>query len=229
MDYQYDKEKDCLTIQFSGLSSPAGNSAQLLAGAEHPGIQLILSEDGKLSGLEISTASVYFDKIKLDNYAPRPSGTPGNQTSGFHALSPSEFTELDCPTLFHDKENDSFFGYIQKGNFSFKFGWVRETSTPSITWLSQNSCALGLDKNFAMIDFNAGEVRSNIALDTYFVGTYPTTDALLVATQLEVLALDLFTYEILSTTELPDFLVSMDTDQRPYTAHCFDGSSVKVQ
>ena len=229
MEYQYDKDADQLSIKFSGVANTADSGTHLFAVDQHPAIQLILSEEGKLSGLEIATASAYFEPSKLDRFRLPADRPVGNLNEDYKQISASEFSELACPVLFHDKEQDQYFGRIQKGNFTFKFGWLREAPVPAVAWLDNGICAVAADKNLALIDFTSGNVLSNIILDSYFVATYPTADALLIASQLEVLKLDLSTHSITSRFELPDFFVGMDTDRLPYTVQCFDGSTVIIE
>jgi len=229
MDYQYDLDENKLSIKFSEIISSSMDNLQNKAFSEDlPDIQLTFSEDGKISGLEISAATRYFNLEKLEKYALNTSHSTDNAAADYQPLTKTEFSQLDCPVLFQDAADDQYFGRIQKGNYPFKFGWIRETASPSLTWLDNHTCALGIDKNFTIIQFESGTILANMALDSYFVGTYPTSEALLIATQLEILKLDLSTYTVIESVELPDFFVSMDTHSLPNTVECFDGSIITI-
>lgn len=230
MDYQYDKENDSLLIKFPELLNHLEDNKlnKNFPPDLNAEIGLLFGEDGKLSGLEISPASKYFAENKLARFAQKEESASENQDAGLQQLSKEQYGPLDAPVLFEDAENDQFYGLLQHGALSFKFGWIRELVPPVIKWLDNDICTIGIDKNFAIASFQTGEVLLSLPLNTYFVDSYILQNNILVITQLEIFKISISTYEIVTTFDLPDFFVSVEILGDIFKVRCFDGSELSL-
>jgi len=230
MDYRYNKVDDSLIIKFPELLSYLEDNTvnEVVPSDLNEEIGLLFTEDGKLAGLEISPASKYFAENKLVGFTQKEESGKIDQVTDIQHLSKEQYGTVEAQVLFEDTENDQFYGLVQQGSSKFKFGWIRELVGPVIKWLDPNTCTIGIDKNFAIVNFQSGEVLFSLPLNTYFVDTYIVENAILVITQLEIFKISTSTYEIISTFELPDFFVSIEILGDIFKVRCFDGSELSL-
>lgn len=226
--YQYDQSLDKLTIVFSELVEAGDSGAVTARPVEelHGQIGLLFTEDGKLRGLEVAPATKYFEAKQLEGLVPK--STVASTDTNWQALSKADYLALEAPVIFEDQENDGLYGSVSKGNLQFKFGWIREAVQPSVSWLSEDICAIGVDKHFSLVNFQTGTIALSPALDSYFVDTYLLEDTVLVACQLEVIQINRTDLAIESRYELPGFFVDLKIQPDGATVNCFDGSVIKI-
>lgn len=230
MDFQYDSKNDQLFINFTELTlQPVPGFLDKTFPAElQSEIGLLFSENGHLTGLEISPASKYFDDKKLAKYAQNENLTAAIKDTGLQPLSAQQYSASNASVLFEDKEHDAHFGAIQQGSNTYKFGWVTDRNTPTIKWLDGHTCAVGIDKNFAIVNFQDDAIVLEPKLNTSFVELKVNNNILLVITQLEIFKISKDSYEIIATYDLPDFFVSIEILGDIYKVHCFDDSEITI-
>lgn len=230
MDYHYDKTNDLLTIKFPELLQhfEENNLNKTFPADLNAEIGLLFGQDGQLAGLEVSPASKYFAENKLARFAQTKESASEKQDADLQQLSKAQYASLGAPVLFEDPENDQFYGLLEHGAFKFKFAWIRELVAPVIKWLDHNICIIGIDKNFAVVNFQTGEVLLSLPLNTYFVDCYILENTILVITQLEIFKISTTTYEIVTTFDLPDFFVSIEILGDIFKVRCFDGSELSL-
>ncbi|WP_154652532.1 hypothetical protein [Flavobacterium rivuli] len=139
----------------------------------------------------------------------------------FKAISESDFRETGSILLFNT-ERPRCYGIIFNEEISFKFGWQSDLITPEINEVSENVYSLGIDLNFAIIDFNKNSIVTNLLLDYFFYLTKLYEDYLYVITELSIIRIELVTFTIIETLYLPDIFKEIVFDKNRIEVKCFN-------
>lgn len=118
-------------------------------------------------------------------------------------ISESDYLESNSKEIFKS-DNDKFYGIIENKNCNFKFGWQSDIVKPKINELSENIYSVGIDLNFAIIDFKKDNVILNLSLDYFFYETKLHNGFIYVITELLIIKINQMTYEIIEKFGLPD-------------------------
>jgi hypothetical protein len=114
------------------------------------------------------------------------------------------FNELNSKTIFN-VERPRCYGILANKDYSYKLGWQSEIVNPKINEISDNVYSIGIDLNFAIIDFEKGNVVLNLPLDYFFYDTKLHNGFIYVITELLIIKINQMTYEIIEKFDLPDF------------------------
>jgi hypothetical protein len=124
-------------------------------------------------------------------------------------ISAEEFSQLRVPILFRDKFSDRNFGVITNGKSTFRLAWQSDMLQPEITEIFSNVYAIGIDQNFAIIDFTDGKVLLKLEFTYNFYTVQFVDDKFFVITELELIQIDKYTFKVLKEYPLPDFFQEM--------------------
>jgi hypothetical protein len=120
-----------------------------------------------------------------------------------------DFNSLNYPILFGDKTTNRVFNLISFGDYRFKFGYQSENVNPKINEISKNIYSLGIDLNFAIIDFEKNKVILNLVLDYYFYEAKLHNGFIYVITELLIIKINQITFETIEKFALPDIFMEI--------------------
>lgn len=137
----------------------------------------------------------------------------------FKAINESDFKIMDSALIFNT-EHSRCYGLIFNEEISFKFGWQSEIVFPKINQISKNVYSLGIDLNFAIIDFEKNNIISNLLLDYFFYETKLFEDFLYIITELSIIKIELITFKVIETFPLPDYFEGIIFDKNGIEVKC---------
>jgi hypothetical protein len=114
------------------------------------------------------------------------------------------FNESNLSTIFN-VARPRCYGILVNKDYSYKLGWQSEIVNPKINEISDNVYSIGIDLNFAIIDFEKGNVVLNLSLDYFFYDTKLQNGFIYVITELLIIKINQMTYEVIEKFSLPDF------------------------
>ena len=120
-------------------------------------------------------------------------------------LSEEDFYKSKIPILFNDKNTSRCFGVIRKGEQEFGLAWQSDLVEPFITEIDPNIYCIGIDQDFAVVDFNNKLILLRLYLTYNFFTTQIFKGSILVVTELEIIRLERIEFEILKRYALPDY------------------------
>lgn len=137
-------------------------------------------------------------------------------------ISELDFKKLNIHILFEDKLTDRIFGVVSNGLFSYKFGWQSDTLNPFI--LNVKGCVylIGIDQNLVIFDFSKGEIILKSSLDYFFYEAKVYEAYIYVITELEILKIDLTTFNIIDKYGLPSYFERIEFKDGVAEIHCLD-------
>jgi hypothetical protein len=80
---------------------------------------------------------------------------------------------------------------------------------PEITEIFSNVYAIGIDQNFAIIDFTDGKVLLKLEFTYNFYTVQFIDDKFFAITELELIQIDKYTFKVLKEYPFPDFFQEM--------------------
>lgn len=137
----------------------------------------------------------------------------------FKAINESDFKEWDSRVIFKT-EHPRCYGMIGNENYSFKFGWQSDIIIPKVNQILESTYSVGIDLNFAIIDFKKGTIVFNLLLDYFFYEMKLHEDFLYVITELSIIKIELVTFRIIETFSLPDFFEEIIFDKNRIEVKC---------
>jgi hypothetical protein len=124
----------------------------------------------------------------------------------FKKISEREFErKQSTPILFYDKLYSRCFGVIESKASDYRFGWQSDLLDPIIKKVDENIYAIGIDQNFAVVDFAQKRVLLNLSLFYNFHTVHSLNGYVFICTELEVLVINKLTFETVQSITLPDF------------------------
>lgn len=141
-------------------------------------------------------------------------------------ISEESFENCAHPTLFRNILTDRKFGIVSKGTTSFKLGWQSNLIKPIVKEINSQVYAIGIDRNFAIIDLVFGDIIMKIDLFYFFYDLYVYEGFVFVITELEIIILDRINYLHLTEVPLPEFYKRMEVNGQYIKFICVDGSEV---
>jgi hypothetical protein len=142
-------------------------------------------------------------------------------------ISESEYEQSVYPVLF-EEENNRVYATISD-NTGFKFAWQSDKIKPCLVKVNANVFALGADTNFAIIDLFSQKIILKIQLDCFLYDIKIIENFLHVITELEIVTIDLFDYEIIKRYDLPDILETIEIMDTGILINCMDGQIICLE
>ncbi len=143
-------------------------------------------------------------------------------------LSEAEYRAFNGQILFDNKETDRCFGLISNGVANYRFAWQSDTIEPCFQEIDNGVCLLGIDKNFAVIDFKAEAVKVNMLLDYFFYDVKIMRNNIFIITELEIIEIDFSTYNVVEKFPLPDYFEKMDVFGDKIAVKCLGGEMLII-
>lgn len=146
----------------------------------------------------------------------------------FKAINESDFKVSDSEVIFNT-EHSRCHGIVFNEEISFKFGWQSELIIPKVDLISEGVYSLGIDLNFAVIDFEKNKIVFDLLLDYFFYEIKVQKDFLYVITALSIFKIELGTFRIIETFLLPDFFEQIIFDKKRIEVKCSNNEIAHFQ
>ena len=139
------------------------------------------------------------------------------------------YKELDYEAIFDDLHNDFYrkYGKIIHANSYIKIAWSSDLLLPQFLYLSSKKYAIGIDQNFAIYDFEKKYRIMYLDLRFLFFEMVKVNQKLFIATELEVIVVDLEDYNIIDTISLPDMYDKIEINCDQIDIHCLENILIK--
>ena len=139
-----------------------------------------------------------------------------------------EFNKLNAPTLFNNSYTSRCFGIIKNKIFSYKFAWQSDLIKPVLTEVNKNVFAIGIDQNFAIINFNLNSIVSKLELSYTFYDTKIFNNFIYVITELEIIKINSLTFKVIKEYPLPEIFEEIILKNENITVRCLDGTVINI-
>lgn len=139
------------------------------------------------------------------------------------------YKKLDCEAIFDELHNDIYrkYGKIINANSYIKIAWSSDILLPQFLDLSSKIYAIGIDQNFAIYDFEKKHRIMYLDLMFLFCEMVKVNQKLFIATELEVIVVDLEDYNIIDTISLPDMYDKIEINCDKIDIHCLENILIK--
>lgn len=148
----------------------------------------------------------------------------------FKIVSEKEFNSFsDYPILFQDKGifNRSF-GLLLSHKQSYRIAWHSDTINPLIQELNTNICSVGIDQNFAIIDFDKIKVILNLKLSYNFFTVKVIRERIFVVTELEIIELNNNDFQVVCHYDLPEIFEQMNINGEFIDVLCMEDVKIII-
>ena len=139
------------------------------------------------------------------------------------------YKKLNYDSVFDDSHNDSYriYGKLVEGNFYAKIAWSSDLLQPEFLKIYPKVYAIGIDQNFAIYDFEKKHRIMYLDLMFLFCEMVKVNQKLFIATELEVIVVDLEDYNIIDTISLPDMYDKIEINCDQIDIHCLENILIK--
>ena len=140
------------------------------------------------------------------------------------------YCKLEVLEVFSNKLYAHSFGEISDIVGNCKFAWQSTIVEPQIIELSEFTYAIGIDQNFAIVNLSNKYINVNVYTDSCIVSIIKVKGCILVCTQLEVFKYNNGgSYELLSSTDLPEFFEDAIITDDKIAIKTYGGSLIDLQ
>jgi hypothetical protein len=118
-------------------------------------------------------------------------------------ISPDKFNTIQFK-IFEDILLNRVFGIIRYEKKEYGIAWQSDILSPVITEISDGIYSIGVDQNFAIVNFNIDKIEFNTTLTYNFCNSYIYKEDIYIISELEVIKMNVQTFEIQDCYALPD-------------------------
>ena len=94
-------------------------------------------------------------------------------------ITENDFMNLNVPTIFNDNKISRCFGIVTNDIQSFKFAWQSTIVSPIVSEIiKEYVIGIGIDLNFAVVNFMSNRIVLNITLTYLFLDIIISNDFL---------------------------------------------------
>ncbi|WP_419870496.1 hypothetical protein [Chryseobacterium sp. CT-SW4] len=141
----------------------------------------------------------------------------------FNEISEESFTKLNYNFLFENKLSERAFGVISNDNYFYKFSWQSDTIKPEILTIKETFCTVGIDLNYAILDFIKNCVILNIDLNSFFIKSLVHNEIIYVISETEIYLVSVQNFNVLQTIDLPDIFEEIIFESDKIIIKYYDG------
>ena len=142
-------------------------------------------------------------------------------------LTESSFDKYNNDIIFQDDVSNRCYAIIEDEKFVFRLAWHSDLIEPVISELSEKIISIGIDQNFAIVDFGTGTISLKIRLPYNFLDARVFNQWVFVITELEILCIDKQHFQILNEFPLPEFFEEMQFETTHIIVKCAENVTVK--
>lgn len=141
------------------------------------------------------------------------------------------YKKLGCDSVFDESHNDSYrrFGKLAEADSCAKIAWSSDLLIPQFIMISKYIYAIGIDQNFTIYDFDKKCRIMDLDLMYFFDEMVKFKEYLFIATELEIIIVDIQEYKILDTIFLPDIYKKINIFCNKIDIYCLDNSVISYQ
>jgi hypothetical protein len=143
-------------------------------------------------------------------------------------ITESDFNKENNLIIFQDKVANHRYAQLKHGNNSFRLAWHSDSITPVISEIRNNIFSIGIDQNFAIIDFENDKILLNLDFLSFFYYTELLDNFIYIITELEIIKVDTINFKVLETIGLPDIFREMTIMDDKILIQCFDDRIVEI-
>lgn len=133
------------------------------------------------------------------------------------------------PILFQDKEIfNRFYGLFMAKNIGYRIAWYSDIVNPVINEWDDDIYSIGIDQNFAIIDFKKTEVLLNLKLSYNFYTIKNIKERIFIITELEIIELNKEDFQIKFHYELPEIFEEIIVDGNFIEVLCFGDLKIRI-
>jgi hypothetical protein len=118
-------------------------------------------------------------------------------------ITEEKFNKLNWPILFNDETTSRCFGIISNGEQNFRLAWQSDLIQPVITEIRSSIYGVGIDQDYAIVNFATNTVELKLNLTYNFFCASVFGEILFIVTELEVVKLNVVTFEVVQYYGLP--------------------------
>jgi hypothetical protein len=144
-------------------------------------------------------------------------------------ISESEYQKLNVPVLFEDELTNRTFATASDGRHVVKFGWQSTMIKPMAIKVRDNIYGIGIDLNFAIVDFDDGKIRLQLSLDHFFYDVVTKKKFVIIITELEVIQVGVDDLEVIKKYELPDYFKELKFTEQGITITCIGSETIDIE
>lgn len=143
-------------------------------------------------------------------------------------VSKATYNAAQLPVLFGERPDDSCFGIISSGDWGYRFSWDDGATSPFLTDVYDAVYSIGYEQNVALVDFTAYRVLTELWLTFVYCDTLLFFDAIIIATEAEIILLDKWTYSEVGRQMLTEYFESIDIDGDEAVITCANGDEFVI-
>ena len=142
-------------------------------------------------------------------------------------IDEERFDSLERISIFERNSYDRRFALLTCGERSMKLSWQSDIITPVILKLGDRIYFIGIDLNYAIVDFNASEIELKEHVDTFILSAFIVEGVLIVASEMKLVFHDLKSFKKIREVNLPDIYVDSSVSGKVLTVECINGDLVR--
>jgi hypothetical protein len=139
-------------------------------------------------------------------------------------VTEEELNNIEHIMLFKNAAMNRAFAVFSNNMVTFGVAWQSDLMNPVMIEITPSIACIGIDQHFAIVDFSINSVCCNLQLDYNFHAMELFDNILLVATELEILKIELTTFSTVAIFPLPDVFESMCIHNDTLEVICMDQS-----
>lgn len=143
-------------------------------------------------------------------------------------VSKATYDAAQLPVLFGERPDDSCFGIISSGDWGYRFSWDDGATSPFLTDVYDAVYSIGYEQNVALVDFATYSVPAELWLTFIYCDTLLFNDAIIIATEAEIILLDKRTYREIGRQMLTEYYSYADTDGDEAVITCANGDEFVI-
>ena len=143
-------------------------------------------------------------------------------------ISKENFDKNDSPILFMDNISNREWALLTNGLYTLKIAWHSDLINPMITKIDGYVYGIGIDQNFAVVDFSEQIIKLNLHLFYNFFETKILGDFFFIISELEIIKIEKFTLEIVHKYDLPEIFEEVVFKSDHYEIKCFGGYTIVI-
>jgi hypothetical protein len=143
-------------------------------------------------------------------------------------ITENDFLESNALILFSEYKTSRNFGIFKFNNNSYKLSWQSDVSKPIITQITDNIYSIGIDLNFAIIDFKSNQILLNLDFFSFYYYTKLLDNFIYIVTELEIIKVDTMNFKVVKIISLPDIFKEMTVLDDKIVIQCFDDRIVEI-
>jgi hypothetical protein len=143
-------------------------------------------------------------------------------------LTRTEYYSFNNLALFDDNLNSRCYGVITDGQNDFRLAWQSDLIEPILTQVEANVFSIGIDQDFAVVDFSKNIVLFRLRLIYNFIFTQLFKASIFVITELEIIKIDTANYKISNEYALPESFEDIITLKDSLKILCAEGKYIEI-